>query len=116
MVQAALTKLARVLDAAGLAYAVMGGQAVLLYGEPRVTRDIDVTVAMGPEGVPALLARLAEAGWRPLPEKPEEFVERHLVLPVEDTGGEVRVDLILGLTAFEREAVARARGGMSSRL
>jgi hypothetical protein len=28
---------------------VIGGQAVLLYGEPRLTRDIDVTLGIGVE-------------------------------------------------------------------
>ena len=26
---------------------VIGGQAVLLYGEPRLTRDIDITLGVG---------------------------------------------------------------------
>jgi len=28
---------------------VIGGQAVLLYGEPRLTRDIDITLGIGVE-------------------------------------------------------------------
>ena len=32
------------LDEAGIAYMVVGGHAVLLHGEPRLTRDLDVTV------------------------------------------------------------------------
>ena len=34
------------LDQAGLPYMIIGGQAVLLYGEPRLTRDIDITLGV----------------------------------------------------------------------
>lgn len=29
---------------------IIGGQAVLLYGEPRLTKDLDVTLGIGLEG------------------------------------------------------------------
>ena len=32
-------------------YMVVGGQAVLLYGEPRLTRDIDITLGIGVEAL-----------------------------------------------------------------
>jgi len=37
-----LVNLAKALDEAGIPYMLIGGQAVLIYGEPRLTRDIDV--------------------------------------------------------------------------
>ncbi|MGB3565055.1 MAG: hypothetical protein WBH85_09195 [Thermoanaerobaculia bacterium] len=40
-----LERIALALDNADLPYMVIGGQAVLLHGEPRLTRDIDITVA-----------------------------------------------------------------------
>ena len=40
MFQTLLVKLARTLDGAGLPYMVIGGQAVLRHGEPRLTRDL----------------------------------------------------------------------------
>ena len=39
-----LRRVAQQLEGAGLPYMVIGGQAVLLYGEPRLTKDIDVTL------------------------------------------------------------------------
>lgn len=36
-----LARLADLLDQKGIPYMIIGGQAVLLYGEPRLTRDID---------------------------------------------------------------------------
>ena len=41
-----LVHLARAPDEAGIPYMVIGGQAVLIYGEPRLTRDIDVTLGL----------------------------------------------------------------------
>ena len=35
-----LSKLALTLDKSSIPYMIIGGQAVLLYGEPRLTRDI----------------------------------------------------------------------------
>ena len=40
MFERLLKRLARGLGQAGLQYMVIGGQAVLLYGEPRLTKDI----------------------------------------------------------------------------
>jgi hypothetical protein len=39
------------LKKASIPYMVIGGQAVLLYGEPRLTRDIDITMGIGVEGL-----------------------------------------------------------------
>ncbi len=39
-----LKQIASALDKAGIPYMVIGGRAVLLYGEPRLTKDIDVTL------------------------------------------------------------------------
>ncbi len=53
-----LEKIAGGLDRHKIPYMVIGGQAVLLYGEPRLTRDIDVTLGLGPDALPSLLGRL----------------------------------------------------------
>ncbi len=38
-----LAKIATALNKAEIPYMVIGGQAVLLYGEPRLTKGIDIT-------------------------------------------------------------------------
>jgi len=50
---------------------VIGGPAVLLYGDPRVTHDIDVTLGLGPDHVGAVLTLVQPLGLRPLVEPPE---------------------------------------------
>ena len=44
MFESLIEKIARMLDEAGVRYMIIGGQAVLFYGEPRLTRDIDITL------------------------------------------------------------------------
>ena len=46
-----LKKIAIALDQKGIPYMVIGGQAVLLHGEPRMTRDIDITVGITTEQI-----------------------------------------------------------------
>lgn len=41
-----LERLAQALTQAHVPYMIIGGQAVLLYGDPRLTRDIDVTLGI----------------------------------------------------------------------
>lgn len=46
-----LKKIAKQLNESKIPYMVIGGQAILLYGEPRLTKDIDVTPGIGVEGL-----------------------------------------------------------------
>ena len=41
-----LSKVSQALERAGIPYMVIGGQAVLVHGEPRFTRDIDITLGI----------------------------------------------------------------------
>lgn len=103
-----LAKLAQALDREGLPYMLIGGQAVLVHGEPRLTRDLDVTLAVDTDRLPDLLRVVAGLGWSPLPGNPAEFVDQTLVLPCEDPVSGIRMDFIFGLTPYEQGAVARA--------
>ena len=46
MFKTLLTTISRELGKAGLPYMIIGGQAVLLYGTPRLTNDIDITLGV----------------------------------------------------------------------
>ncbi len=48
MFEELLKKIGLALDENAIPYMVIGGQAVLLYGEPRLTRDIDITLGVKP--------------------------------------------------------------------
>jgi len=109
MFQTLLEHIARGLDARGFPYMVIGGQAVLLYGEPRLTRDVDVTLGVGPDKLPSLLEWVGESGWQVLVESAAEFVAKTLVLPCLEPGSGIRIDLIFSFSPYERQAIQRSR-------
>jgi hypothetical protein len=103
-----LTRLGATLDAAGIPYMVIGGQAVLIHGEPRLTRDIDVTVGVGLGATDMVVAAMDAIGMTMLPEDPVAFARQTMVLPAVDPASGIRVDVILSFTEFESNAIARA--------
>jgi len=104
----ALKSVASCLSEAGIPYMVIGGHAVLQYGLPRFTQDIDVTIALTPREADKVLNSI-EGSFRVLPRDIEKFIRDTWVLPVEHHETGVRVDLIFSITAFEREAIEKAR-------
>jgi hypothetical protein len=92
-----------------LPYMIIGGQAVLLYGEPRLTRDIDITLGVNADYINELLAVVRELSLRPIPEDIESFVRQTMVLPAFDETTGIRVDFIFSFTPYEMEAIKRAR-------
>jgi hypothetical protein len=102
-----LERLARALDRAGLPYMIIGGQAVLLYGEPRLTRDIDITLGVDVDRLSELLAIVGELRLNPLVD-PDSFTRRTMVLPCADPDTGIRVDFIFSSTPYERDAIRRS--------
>lgn len=119
MFEVLLKLLARELDRADIPYMVIGGQAVMLYGEPRMTRDIDLTLGLGSEGLDRVVAVCCRCGLKPLPAAPAEFVRETMVLPAIDEGTGIRVDFVFSVTDYERQAIGRSRpvelGGVNIR-
>lgn len=109
MFQDLIARIAASLAARKIPYMIIGGQAVLLYGEPRLTRDIDVTIGADVSRLPDVLRSAEDIGVTPLPDKVEDFVGRTMVLPTQHTDTGIRVDFIFSLTPYEIEAIARAR-------
>jgi len=107
-VERLLAALAGELPRAGLPFMLIGGQAVLLHGAPRVTDDIDITLGVEPDRLPALLGACVALALEPLPERPADFVRETFVLPVRHALTGLRVDFIFSSTRYEREAIARA--------
>ena len=97
------------LDKAEIPYMIIGGQAVLLYGEPRLTRDIDITLGVNIDRLGTLLALVSALGFHPLPEDTEGFVRQTMVLPVLDEATGIRVDFIFSFTSYEQQAIRRAK-------
>jgi len=108
MFEILLARIGTALREAALPYMIIGGQAVLLYGEPRLTKDIDITLGVGLERLSDVLNAARAAGLNPLVD-PEIFTRQTLVLPCSDRESEIRVDLILSFSPYEKLAISRAR-------
>ena len=108
MFQRLLEELSRGLAGASIPYMVIGGQAVLLYGEPRLTRDIDITLGIGVEGLGRVREVASGIGLKALKDD-KGFVERTMVLPAIDEKSGIRVDFIFSFSTYERQAIGRAK-------
>jgi predicted nucleotidyltransferase len=108
MFQELIARIAASLKVRKIPYMIIGGQAVLLYGEPRLTRDIDVTIGADVSWLPDLLRSVDDIGLSPLPEDVNSFVSRTMVLPAQHEETGIRVDFIFAFTPYEIEAIARA--------
>jgi predicted nucleotidyltransferase len=103
-----LARLARELGLAQIPYMVIGGQAVQVYGEPRLTKDIDITLGLGIDGVDRVLAVCRSARLKPLADDVERFARDTMVIPAQDQSSGIRVDFILSFSDYERQAIDRA--------
>lgn len=108
MFQPLLVQIAKGLEKRSIPYMVIGGQAVLLYGEPRFTRDIDVTLGVGPDRLKDVLDLIRETGWQTLPDSPVDFVSRTMVLPCRDPRSDIRIDFVFSFSPYEAQAMKRA--------
>jgi hypothetical protein len=102
-----LARIASALARRKIPYMVIGGQAVLRYGEPRATKDIDITLGIGIEGLPSIKRIIDSLGLIYLVENPDEFARATMVVPAAEPASGVRVDFILSFSPYERQALRR---------
>lgn len=102
----ALGTLVAALEGRGIDYMLIGGLAVVVRGVARLTRDVDVTVALRPDRADRLVEALA-GSFRPLPADPSRFARETHVLPFVATDG-IRVDAAFAVLPFQEEAIGRA--------
>lgn len=108
MFEQLLEKISLALDKVAIPYMVIGGQAVLLYGEPRLTRDIDITLGTTLEKLDVVLGLMENIGLKSLAE-PETFTRKTMVLPCQDPSTSIRVDFIFSFSSYEQQALERVR-------
>jgi Nucleotidyl transferase AbiEii toxin, Type IV TA system len=108
--KALLERIGRELRKGEIPYMIIGGQAVLLYGEPRLTKDIDVTLGIGVAELNRLKAILPRMSLEVLIKDEVQFVEKTMVLPTWERRSGIRVDLIFSFSPYEMGAIERARG------
>jgi predicted nucleotidyltransferase len=103
-----IKKIAVELAAGHIPYMIIGGQAVLLYGEPRLTKDIDITLGVGIEKLPLIKAVARALGLECQVENIEEFAGETMVFPALEAKSGIRVDFVFSFSPYERQAIERA--------
>lgn len=94
MTQAELLRyLVEALEDLGAQYMVGGAHAAMYYGEPRLTRDVDVVLALDLERLPALLQRFPPAEYYVDAEAAREAVETSGQFNIIHPGSGLKIDM-----------------------
>ena len=102
----ALAQAAKLLDANGIPYMLIGGLALAAWSMPRATLDVDLTLWAPPESLDRILTLLSDT-FQPRTGDIAAFVARTRVLPVL-TSDNVRIDFLFAAFPFEKTMVERA--------
>jgi len=102
-----LEKIAGTFEKECVPYMIIGGQAVLLYGEPRLTKDIDITIGLDINELPRIRNIVIQIGLTLLVQDEEKFVRETMVLPTVHEPSGFRVDLIFSFSEYEQQALKR---------
>lgn len=103
-----LRALSAALRAHGCRWYLFGAQAVTIWGRPRLTTDVDVTVQIASAGSEALVAALSAAGFRLSESFSEEFVRSTRVLPFIHLASGMPLDVVLAGPGLEEQFLDRA--------
>ncbi|MGB9773568.1 MAG: nucleotidyl transferase AbiEii/AbiGii toxin family protein [Bacteroidota bacterium] len=99
-------EIAHFLENENIPYFIIGGLALQHWGEPRLTRDVDITVLVAPERFDAFVDAVLKNFPSRVPDA-REFALRHRVLLVQ-TEERVPLDISLGIPGYEEDAFRRA--------
>lgn len=95
------------LSDAGILSIVIGGVAVAVWGEPRLTRDVDVKVLLERDDADRLLDTLA-SDYTSLLADPRQALRQQAMVFVQDALG-TRLDVLLADTPYDVLAIQRGR-------
>jgi predicted nucleotidyltransferase len=101
-----LRALANVLAARGIRWYVFGAQAVMIWGRPRFSADVDVTAVIDESTRNEFVDAMRQHGF-PLLVDDEQFITQTRVLPFVYQNG-VPLDVVLAGPGFEEEFLNRA--------
>jgi Nucleotidyltransferase of unknown function (DUF6036) len=87
---------------------VFGAQAVIAYGVPRLSADVDVTLRLEPEEPERFVADMKAAGFELRVGDPD-FVRRTRVMPFIHMATAMPLDVVLAGSGLEDEFLRRAR-------
>ena len=109
MTQAELLRyLVDVLESLGVEYMIGGSQASMYYGEPRLTRDVDVVVDLRPQHLRALLSRFPADEFYVDEEAAREAIRRARQFNIIHPGSGLKIDVYVNPdTPYDRTRLAR---------
>jgi hypothetical protein len=105
---ATLADAADLFEQAGVAFALVGGLAASMRGQPRVTADVDLVIAADVDQASSIARGLDGTPFKPLFEPIDEIIQTAFLLPLRHRATSVKVDCALGLSGFEKQLLDRA--------
>jgi hypothetical protein len=87
---------------------VFGAQAVIAYGVPRLSADVDVTLALAPDAAERFTHDMEAAGFSLRVSDPD-FVRRTRVMPFVHMATGMPLDVVLAGSGLEEEFLSRVR-------
>lgn len=103
-----IAALASAFDRAQIAYVVIGGQAVLRYGRPRLTDDVDFNVLVPCHHPSQVLDICRRLQIDPEVEDVEQLIYRVGLFPGKHAASAMDVDIAFGDSAYEKLLIERA--------
>lgn len=88
---------------------VIGGAAVCLLGQPRMTADVDAMLLVSLDDLPLLLSAAREMGLVPRIKNVEAFARKNRIVLLRHRATDTDVDISLGVLPLEVEAVRRSQ-------
>jgi hypothetical protein len=86
---------------------LFGAQAAIMWGSPRLSADVDVTVTIEPQSMGLLIESMRRHGFDAIFNDPE-FVARARVIPFIHRGSRMPLDVVLAGPGLEEEFFRRA--------
>ncbi len=102
-----LTRVQHKLDEAGIPSMVYGGIAVIAWGRPRFTQDVDLKILLNRDEAARALACMTPE-FQPEDSDPETKLKQLGFIFFRDPS-QIRIDLVLAETGFDLEAMNRSR-------
>ena len=103
-----LAAAARVLSGRGQRWYLFGAQAVVVWGRPRLTSDVDITMELEPEAAAGFCADMERAGFQLRVSNRDDFLARARVLPFLHSPTEFPLDIVLAGPGLEEQFLDRA--------
>lgn len=87
---------------------LFGAQAVVVWGRPRMSADVDITVEADPDDASAIARLLGEAGFSSRTLDVVGFASRTRVIPLLHSASGLPLDVVLAGPGLEEEFLSRA--------